>query len=241
MKINKRYAYTVNGEVTIKDAEGKILENSALGNRWMFTGREWLQEISLYDFRNRVYSPKLGRFLQPDPIKFNAGDVNIYRYAFNNPIGYTDPSGLTVYTVESNAFGVPGAVHIFTWSTVTQTGAGRSGSSGNAGIYNGVPPYFTNADLYTGKYTKHEVPNLNGLTEAQFISSVRNNSSMNDGVWIPYVNDCHTDLKDSFTSLGITYPTESGRFSLDNWCLNKVNTLVGAIYNLISWFWSIGE
>lgn len=37
---------------------------------------------------------QLGRFLQSDPIRFNAGDVNLYRYVANNPINLSDPLGL---------------------------------------------------------------------------------------------------------------------------------------------------
>ncbi len=65
-----------------------------MGNRWMFTGREWLAEVGLYDYRNRVYSAGLARFLQTDPIRFAANDVNMYRYVGNNYTGWTDPSGL---------------------------------------------------------------------------------------------------------------------------------------------------
>jgi uncharacterized protein RhaS with RHS repeats len=28
-----------------------------------------------------------------DPIGFDAGDYNLYRYVFNNPVNYTDPTG----------------------------------------------------------------------------------------------------------------------------------------------------
>jgi RHS repeat-associated protein len=60
----------------------------------LFTGREWITELGLYDYRNRVYSPDLGRFLQLDPIRFDAGDVNLYRYVFNNSVNRVDPEGL---------------------------------------------------------------------------------------------------------------------------------------------------
>ena len=52
----------------------------------MFTGREYLSTIGIYDYRNRMYSPLIGRFLQTDPLGFDAGDNNIYRYFGNNPI-----------------------------------------------------------------------------------------------------------------------------------------------------------
>ncbi len=50
--------------------------------------------IGIYDYRNRVYSPDLGRFLQTDPIRFDAGDVNLYRYVGNGVTRLKDPSGL---------------------------------------------------------------------------------------------------------------------------------------------------
>ncbi|MCS7063125.1 MAG: RHS repeat-associated core domain-containing protein, partial [Methylacidiphilales bacterium] len=44
--------------------------------------------------RNRIYSTVHGRFMQPDPIGFEARDVNWYRYVNNSPLNYTDPEGL---------------------------------------------------------------------------------------------------------------------------------------------------
>ncbi len=81
----EKYDYDIYGRVSIKDGFGAVLTSSAVNNRFMFTGREWIKEIELYDYRNRMYSQTLGRFLQPDPIGFNAGDVNLYRYVANNP------------------------------------------------------------------------------------------------------------------------------------------------------------
>jgi len=60
----------------------------------MFTGREWIAEVGLYDYRNRVYSAELGRFIQTDPIRFDAGDVNLYRYVGNRSNILNDPFGL---------------------------------------------------------------------------------------------------------------------------------------------------
>lgn len=90
----EKYSYDIDGKPTVKDAAGTVIAGSAYTNRFMFTGREYLQEIGLYDYRHRIYSAELGRFLQTDPIGFEAGDVNLYRYVGNNPINYTDPLGL---------------------------------------------------------------------------------------------------------------------------------------------------
>jgi uncharacterized protein RhaS with RHS repeats len=44
----------------------------------------------LYYLRARYYDPESGRFLSQDPIRF----PNRYAYAQNNPVLFTDPSGL---------------------------------------------------------------------------------------------------------------------------------------------------
>jgi uncharacterized protein RhaS with RHS repeats len=54
-----------------------------------------LTDLRLYDYRNRMYQPELGRFLQPDPKEFGADDYNLYRYCHNDPVNRNDPMGLT--------------------------------------------------------------------------------------------------------------------------------------------------
>jgi uncharacterized protein RhaS with RHS repeats len=41
-----------------------------------------------------MYDPSVGRFITEDPIGFNAGDTNLFRYVDNEPTVSTDPSGL---------------------------------------------------------------------------------------------------------------------------------------------------
>ena len=47
----------------------------------------------LVRFGAREYDPRLGRWLQPDPIGFAGGDSNLYAYVGGNPVLYHDPSG----------------------------------------------------------------------------------------------------------------------------------------------------
>jgi RHS repeat-associated protein len=58
-----------------------------------FAGRYWLAPLGLYENRRRYYAPDLGRFTQEDPSLFAGGDANLYRYAFNNPLNFRDPTG----------------------------------------------------------------------------------------------------------------------------------------------------
>jgi RHS repeat-associated protein len=95
-QVVERYGYSVFGAVSFKAPDGSARGHSAIGNRWLFNGRELISELGVYDYRNRTYSPTLGRFLQSDRARFNAGDVNLYRYVGNNPLVGTDPYGLWV-------------------------------------------------------------------------------------------------------------------------------------------------
>jgi len=59
-----------------------------------YTGRQLDPESASYYYRARTYLPEVGRFAQPDPIGFDGGDVNLYRYVENNPLSNADPLGL---------------------------------------------------------------------------------------------------------------------------------------------------
>ena len=59
-----------------------------------------------YDFRNRVYSPTLGRWLTNDPLGFEAGVVNTFRYVGNGPGNGLDPMGLEM-PVPSKVYNPP--------------------------------------------------------------------------------------------------------------------------------------
>jgi RHS repeat-associated protein len=77
------------------DAFGKVISesNSSIDSRYLYTGREWDDEIGLYYYRARYYDAEIGRFIAEDPISFNSGDSNLYRYVGNNSLSYIDPTG----------------------------------------------------------------------------------------------------------------------------------------------------
>ncbi len=68
--------------------------NSSVDFLFAYTGRERDAESKLQYNRARYYDSGVGRWISKDPIGFEAGDANLYRYVDNVPLGATDPSGL---------------------------------------------------------------------------------------------------------------------------------------------------
>lgn len=62
-----------------------------------YTGHRHIAGIGLIDMNARLYDPMLGRFLSPDPYIQSPDcpqNYNRYTYCLNNPLRYTDPTGM---------------------------------------------------------------------------------------------------------------------------------------------------
>lgn len=66
--------------------------------RFQYTGQTWFAEAGLYNYKARMYSPSLGRFMQTDPTGYRDG-LNWYNYVGSDPINNNDPSGLSCNSV----------------------------------------------------------------------------------------------------------------------------------------------
>jgi RHS repeat-associated protein len=74
------------------------LYDAGTGSR--YTGKEIDTESGNDYFSSRYYGSNMGRFMSPDPSGLyfaapeNPQTLNLYSYVGNNPLHYTDPSGL---------------------------------------------------------------------------------------------------------------------------------------------------
>jgi RHS repeat-associated protein len=75
---------------------GSLYESALIANPFQFVGQPGVMNEGngLQFMRARFYDAERGRFVSEDPLGLQGGDINLYRYAGNNPISQVDPSGL---------------------------------------------------------------------------------------------------------------------------------------------------
>ena len=109
----ERYHYDPYGRVTILDGTTDSQtewatdadQTSDVANEILYCGYRRDSETALYHVRHRTYHPRLGRWLQRDPIGYVDG-MSLYEYCGSGPVVGTDPDGLwyekkTLYQIEN--------------------------------------------------------------------------------------------------------------------------------------------
>ncbi|TDF34394.1 hypothetical protein EYS14_24775 [Alteromonadaceae bacterium M269] len=99
--------------------------------RFQYTGQMWLHEANLYNFKARVYSPELGRFLQTDPAGYEDG-LNMYAYVKGDAINANDPTGKVAnFLIKFGAdVALEIAIQVATGQDINVTGALKESAKG---------------------------------------------------------------------------------------------------------------
>jgi RHS repeat-associated protein len=92
--VQERYVYDPYGTATFLTANWTTESSSLFAWNYLHQGGRYDGTSGLYLFRNREYSPILGRWIEQDPALYNSGDTNLCRYVHNTPTNSVDPSGL---------------------------------------------------------------------------------------------------------------------------------------------------
>ena len=109
--IVESYRFDAWGRVLgVYNGSGTPLTQSAVGNRFLWAGKEYSWRTGLYYNRSRVYDPITGRFLSKDPSGISGG-MNEYLYCNGNPINFVDRDGRMPQWVNN-------ALNSYTYSTV---------------------------------------------------------------------------------------------------------------------------
>lgn len=102
------------------DEFGIVLQDTNPGFQpFGWAGGLYDADTGLVRFGARDYDPQTGRWTSKDPIRFAAGDSNLYGYVPGDPVNFIDPTGEYAQVILGRA--LFGAAKEFLWQVVVET------------------------------------------------------------------------------------------------------------------------
>ena len=80
-----------------------VLPGTATANPYKYSGKEWDDQASLYDFSARMYNPSLARFTTMGPLCEKYYSISPYAYCAGNPVNLVDPDGVDIYRYDADS------------------------------------------------------------------------------------------------------------------------------------------
>lgn len=77
-----------------QEGDSLVFHQELSSSRYLYNGKEQIEEIGLYEYEFRWYDPAVGRFTGVDPIADHFPHVTPYNYAENEPVAHIDLWGL---------------------------------------------------------------------------------------------------------------------------------------------------
>jgi RHS repeat-associated protein len=98
--VKERYIEDPYGSASVLAPDWSSRSSSLFAWIYLHQGGRFGTTSGLIDFRNRDYSPLLGRWMEMDPLGFQARDTDLYRYVGNSPSSLRDPNGERISRVD---------------------------------------------------------------------------------------------------------------------------------------------
>ena len=89
----KAYQFFLN--LPFGETMAQQLGSNYFNSPYKFNGKELDEETGFYYYGARYYDPKISIWMSVDPLAENTPAWSPYRYGFNNPVRYTDPTGMS--------------------------------------------------------------------------------------------------------------------------------------------------
>jgi RHS repeat-associated protein len=115
--VQERNVYDPYGQATVLTPSWGSRGTSSYAWVYLHQGGRFDGVVGLYYFRNRDYSPTLGRWTSLDPLGSEGGSTNLYLYLNDSAPSHVDPEGLrpTIVTVKSLGKPFYGVCGSFAW------------------------------------------------------------------------------------------------------------------------------
>jgi RHS repeat-associated protein len=217
---------------TMRWASGWVISSTSLGIKGSLydgdagsrsTGKERDTESGNDYFLARYYGSNMGRFMSPDPSGLSAVNPsnpqtwNLYVYALNNPLAFTDPTGLDCVYFTDDAKGVESVDH--------DSNDKECGKNGGAWVTGYTDSSYiaqaSNGNWNIGSYDKDNVYFTQVMTPDQSASGVSNffgfSCSGGSSCQVGSASADRLDLQEQLS------PTGGSVFAMLQWAVKQTN------------------